>query len=220
MTVETLISTSTPPLKHSDTVEFALGLILDLRVRHLPVVDDDRHVIGILSEDALLDSGGPEMLVSALISAQPVTIAPTAHIFEATGLMIEHHLTTLPVTDENGLYIGLIQRQDLFEWYANTLGTQRPGAILTVEVDERDYSLSRLIYSVEQSEVRVHSISTEPVNAETNRIRVTIKINTVDAARVRHILEHNGYKVVAAYGAGDDEDLTDRIQEFMRYLEV
>ena len=220
MTVETLISTATPPLKHSDTVDFALGLLMEFRVRHLPVVDEDRRVTGILSENRLLDSDGPDVLISELLSGEPVTIAPTAHIFESTGVMIEHDLTTLPVVDSEGYYLGLIQRQDLFEWYARMLGTQRPGAILSVEIDERDYALSQLIHAIEQNDAKVHSISTEPVDKEAGTIQVTIKLNTIDAARVRHILEHNGYKVTAAFGTSGDTDLTERVQEFMRYLEV
>lgn len=220
MTVETLINTATPPLKHSDTVDFALGLLLEFRVRHLPVIDSDGRVTGVLSENRLLDSEGPEVCISELLAGEPVTISPKAHIFESTGVMIEHDLTTLPVVDADGYYLGLVQRQDLFEWYARMLGTQRPGAILTLEIDERDYALSQLIHAIEQNGAKVHSVSTEPVDQEKGTIRVTIKLNTVDAARVRHILEHNGYTVTAAYGEGDDTDLTERVQEFMRYLEV
>jgi CBS domain-containing protein len=192
---------------------------MEFRVRHLPVIDADRKVIGIVSENQLLDSEGPDAVVSSLLKADPVTMSPTEHIFEATGLMIEHDLTTVPVTDEEGSYFGLIQRQDLFEWYARTLGTRRPGAIISLDIQERDYSLSSVIRAIEQADTRVHSVATEPTDPETKSIRVTIKLNTLDAARVRSILEHNGYHVVGSYGT-PEEDLTERIQEFMRYLEV
>ena len=46
-------------------------------------------------------------------------------------------------------------------------------------------------------------------------------VHVTDASRVRHMLEHHGYYVVASFGEDeDDEDLLYRIQEFMRYLEV
>ena len=76
------------------------------------------------------------------------------------------------------------------------------------------------IHAIEQNDAKVHSISTEPVDKVEGTIHVTIKLNTLDAARVRHILEHHGYKITAAYGASEDSDLSGRIQEFMRYLEV
>jgi hypothetical protein len=50
---------------------------------------------------------------------------------------------------------------------------------------------------------------------------VTVKLNATDTARIRHVLEHHGYRVVASFSElEDDNDLQFRIQEFMRYLEV
>ncbi len=50
MTIQNLISWATPPLSPSDTVEHALGLLMEFRVRHLPVVDDTGTLVGLLSE--------------------------------------------------------------------------------------------------------------------------------------------------------------------------
>ena len=40
-----------------------------------------------------------------------------------------------------------------------------------------------------------------------------------DTSRVRHVLEHHGYHVVAAFGEEDGE-LEELVEEFVRYLEV
>ena len=221
MTVETLISTSTPSLGPNDTVEHALGLLMELRVRHLPVVDEDRNLVGILSEEQMLDAEGPEAVISSLLGTNPIFVLPDAHVFEVTRVMLASQLTTVPVLDSKNLYVGLVRRHDLFEWFARMLGTQEPGAILALEVDERDYALSQIIYSIEQNNVQVLSLSTERSPLNNEQLNITLKLNTTDASRVRFILEHHGYKVIAAFGAEDaDEELADRVQEFMRYLEV
>ncbi len=221
MTVETLISNTTPPLKRADTVEYGLGLMMELRVRHLPVVDADRHVVGIVSEDMMLDAAGPDALVDTLLGQDPLSVESDTHVFEVASVMMHHSLTTMPVTDSNREYIGLLRRTDLFEWFARLLSTQEPGAILALEIEERDYALSQVIYAIEQNNVRVLSLSSEQSNRDEGLICVTLKLNTKDAARVRHLLEHHGYRVVAAFGEDETEDdLADRVQEFMRYLEV
>ena len=75
--------------------------------------------------------------------------------------------------------------------------------------------------AIEQSDVKVLSISTEMPADSDGGVRLTVKLNTRDASRVRHLLEHRGYRVVAAFGEDEsDEDLLHRVQEFMRYLEV
>lgn len=221
MTVETLISNSTPPLKPSDTVEHALGLLMELRVRHLPVVEGEKKLVGVLSEEQMLDADGPDAQIATLLGAQPPAVSQDAHVFEVTRVMLDGNLTTVPVLNAENEFVGLVRRHDLFEWFARMLGTQEPGAILALEVEERDYALSQIIYSIEQNDVQVLSLSTERSALNPEKLNITLKMNTTDASRVRFILEHHGYKVIAAFGAEeDDEDLADRVQEFMRYLEV
>jgi predicted transcriptional regulator len=221
MTVESFISTSSPPLKPEDTVEYALGLLLEVRVRHLPVVDSANRVTGIVSEDQLLDASGPDEPVSSMTSGEAVTVEKNAHVFDATKVIMDHELTTVPVVDSDGRYIGLLRRHDLFDRFASLLATQESGAILALEVDERDMLLSQIIYLIEQNDVRVLSAATETKGMPNGRIGVTLKLNVKDASRVKHILEHNGYHVVSSFGEDEgSEELLERVQEFLRYLEV
>ena len=50
MKVQDILNAKTPPLQMDDTVEEALGQLMEHRVRHLPVVEGDA-LVGILSED-------------------------------------------------------------------------------------------------------------------------------------------------------------------------
>ncbi|MDE2996383.1 MAG: CBS domain-containing protein [Bacteroidota bacterium] len=213
-----LISTSTPPLQPDDSVEYGLGLMMELRVRHLPVVSPAGRLLGLLSEEMLLDAESPATTVETLLGAEPISISNGLHVFDATKVMMDHDLTLIPVVDDEQQFQGIVRRHDLFERFARMLATQESGAIVALEVEERDLSLSKIIYVIEQNDVKVLSLSTE---AQGDVVGVTIKLNVREASRVRHILEHHGYKVVAAFGEEEDaEDLLDRVQEFMRYLEA
>ena len=194
---------------------------MEIRVRHLPVVSGEMELTGVLSEEQLLDAANPDVLINSLIGVEPVSISEHAHVFEATKVLMDNNLTTLAVISENGTYLGLVRRHDLFDRFARMLATQANGAIVSLEVTERDAALSRIIHLIEQNDVRVLSLSTETHNDAEGTIGVTIKLNVRDVTRIKHLLEHNGYKVVAAFGEDEDpEDLLDRVQEFMRYLEV
>ncbi len=221
MTVDKLISLATPPLKPSDTVEHALGLMMELRVRHLPVVDDTGALVGLISEEQLLDAFSPEVELTLLIHTRPLSARPDHHVFDVTKSMVQFDLTTLPIADDEGHYVGLVKRHDIFDQFARMLSTQETGAILALEIEPRDYSLARLVHTIEQNDVKVLSIASEPPDSPDGKIRLTLKLNVTDATRVRHMLEHYGYRVVASFGESEDEeDLLHRVQEFMRYLEV
>ena len=222
MNITSLISKNTPPLKATDTVEHALGLMLEMRVRHLPVVDASGMLVSVVSEEQLLDALQSDLELGLLGSGgTPMSGMVDDHVFDLTKTMVRHDLTTLPIIQRSGLYVGLVERHDIFDQFARMLSTQESGAILALEISPRDYSLAMLIHTVEQSDAKVLSVASEPPDETTGKQTVTLKLNTMDASRVRHVLAHHGYNVVASFGESEDEEqLLLRVQEFMRYLEV
>lgn len=222
MTISTLISKTTPPLKATDTVEHALGLMLELRVRHLPVINEAGMLVSVVSEAVLLDALKSDQELQLLeTGGTPVSGYLDDHIFDLTKTMVRHDLTTLPIVARDGRYLGLVERSDIFDQFARMLSTHETGAILALEISPRDYSLARLIHTVEQNNAKVLSVASEPLDENTGTLTVTLKLNTTDASRVRHVLAHHGYDVVASFGEGEaEEELLLRVQEFMRYLEV
>jgi predicted transcriptional regulator len=219
MKVRDAIHSPTPALQATDSVETALGRLLEHHVRHLPVVDADGRLVGIISEARLMDAEGPDEAVESLLIGRPVSVPPEAHIFDAARTLVEHDLSTIPVADSDGQYLGVLRRHDIFDQFARMLSTRQSGAILALEVDPRDYALAKLIHVIEQNEAKVLAVASELPDTSTEKIRVTLKLNVTDTTRVRHVLEHHGYHVVAAFGE-EDEELEELVDEFVRYLEV
>ncbi|PSQ62243.1 MAG: acetoin utilization protein [Bacteroidetes bacterium QH_7_62_13] len=219
MEVRDAIDPSTPALQVSDSVETALGLLMEHHVNHLPVVDDEGDLAGMLSEERLMDAEGPDAEIDSLVVGRPVSVPPEAHIFEAARSMVEHDLSTIPVADTQGQYHGLIRRHDIFDTFAQMLSTQQSGAIVALEVDPRDYALANLVRLIEQNEGKVLAVASEEPETSTGKIRVTLKLNVKDTSRIRHVLEHNGYHVVASFGEAEGE-IEELVEEFVRYLEV
>ena len=219
MKVRDAIHSDTPALQSSDPVEEALGLLMEHHVRHLPVVDAEGRLAGVISEDRLMDAEGPDAPLDSLLIGRPVSVPPDAHIFDAARTMVEHDLSTIPVADAEGQFLGVLRRHDIFDRFARMLSTRQSGAILALEVDSRDYALAKLIHVIEQNEAKVLAVASELPEDASEKIRITLKLNVKETSRVRHVLEHHGYHVVAAFGETDGE-MEELVEEFVRYLEV
>jgi len=218
--IRTLAQEGIPPLKPQDTAQQALDILQEYHVQHLPVVDDSGKLIGVVSEDQLLEAD-PQTEVKQLLQAKPISIDAESHTFDATKLMVQHQLTTLPVVEDDQQYVGLLDRHHLFEKYTLMLSAHEPGAILVVEMDPRDYSLGQLAYIIEQNNAHIRSVFTEPPTVEGAPFRVTLKLDVQECSRIKHVLEHYGYRVTEAFSdASNDEELRQRIEAFMRFLEV
>ncbi len=219
MNARDAIHAATPALQADDTVEDALGLLMEHHVGHLPVVTEDGTLAGLVSETRLMEADGPDTTVGDLVAVRPMHVAPEEHIFNAARTMVQHDLSVVPVATPKGRYLGLIRRHDIFDKFAQMLSTQQAGAIVALEVDARDYALAQLIHLIEQNDGKVLAVASESPEQSTDKIRVTLKLNVKDTARIRHVLEHNGYHVVASFGE-EEEELEELVEEFVRYLEV
>lgn len=217
MTVATLLS-DLAPLATADTVAEALIHLAESHVGHLPVLDPEGHLDSVVSETALRAHPNPDAPLGALVAGEPISIGLDTHVFDAAHLLRQHALGVLPVVAEDGAYAGLVVRQDVFGQLAHMLATEEPGAIVVLDADRRDFSLGQVAQLVEQNGVRILSVSTED-DPGAGRVRVTLKLNVADTARVRHLMAHYDYRVVAVFDEAEN-DLEERAAAFLRYLEV
>lgn len=120
----------------------ALDLMVEHGIRHLPVVEGNRRVCGVLSFDdlraalpvpvsmsvplAVADrSVAEELVVGELMTHAPVTIRHDAPLEEAAQQMADGRFGCLPVVDENGLLDGILSETDLLHALITALWAAR-----------------------------------------------------------------------------------------------
>ena len=217
MTVATILSTL-DPLSTADTVGEALIELAEAHVGHLPVLTPEGALDALVAEAALRAHPDPRAPLGTLVAGEPLSIGLDTHVFDAAHLMRQHALSVLPVVTDGGAYAGLVVRQDVFGQLAHMLATEEPGAIVVLDVARADFSLGQVAQLIEQNGVRILSVSTED-DPGAGRVRVTLKLNVTDTARVRHIMAHYDYHVIAVFDEVAN-DLEERAAAFLRYLEV
>jgi CBS domain-containing protein len=120
---------SPPGVVAPDSLLFdAVALMVDRRVRHLPVVDAGRRVVGMLSDRdvrtavgdpsrALEDEAVRERLratpVSAIMSRGSLTIGARATVPEAARTLVRQDVGALPVVDHEGRLVGIVSYVDV-----------------------------------------------------------------------------------------------------------
>lgn len=98
----------------SASVAEAAALMVRRRIRHLPVVDPDGLLVGLISErDVRRAMGDPASVqVSAVMVRQPHTIGSDASLRDATTVLVEKKFGALPVVDGDQL-VGIITPIDV-----------------------------------------------------------------------------------------------------------
>jgi len=129
MTTAGDLMTSNPVAIGSHTrVDRALELLQTLDIRHLPVVNDDRELIGMLSDRDLRALSipyfvGPEHVgsmrtaldatVASLMNSDVLSVEADADATEVVDLMLEYKIGAVPVTDADGTLVGIVSYMDV-----------------------------------------------------------------------------------------------------------
>jgi CBS domain-containing protein len=118
-----------PAVVAPDSLLFdAVALMADRRVRHLPVVDANHHVVGMLSDRdvrsavaeplrALEDEGARgrlrETRVSAVMTADPLTVPAEALVKDVAWMLIRQDLGAVPVVNAQRRLVGIVSYVDV-----------------------------------------------------------------------------------------------------------
>lgn len=109
-------------LNLDDRVPDAELLMRILHVRHLPVVDGERRLVGLVTQRDLSRAKGPETLVSDVATRNVETCTPETMAREAGLRMLEHKYGCLPVVSD-GRVIGILTESDFVRWAVDELGS-------------------------------------------------------------------------------------------------
>lgn len=89
------------------------------RIRHLPVVRNDR-LVGILSDRDLLryeglDLEGVDTRVGEAMTLAPITCSIDTSVSRVAEIMIGHKIDSIPVVNAVGALVGLVTSSDLLQ---------------------------------------------------------------------------------------------------------
>ncbi|MBX2979730.1 MAG: CBS domain-containing protein [Flavobacteriales bacterium] len=214
-----LISPELVPLKPQDDIGRALDRMEELHVAHLPVVENLR-LVGLVKDQDLSDRNAPLEPVSSCMERVEVPfVRSTQHIYEVVRLMVERNLSAVPVIDELGRYRGAATEQIALRKLAEVTNIREVGSVITLEMNQVDYSLHEIARIVEGNDGRLLSAFTQSLPGS-NRIEVTLKINREDLSSILRTFERYDYYVKTTYqGSRAEEDLRERFEGLMRYLQ-
>jgi acetoin utilization protein AcuB len=219
MLARDLISEVVPALKTSDTGEQALTWMEVFRVKHLPIVNHHQF-LGLISDQDIYDLNDiAEPIGNHELSLQRPYVEDKQHIYEVIEVLSRLKLSLVPVLNAESNYLGVITQEDLTREFANLLAMQHPGGIIVLEMNDNDYSLTEISNIVESNNAKILSMYISNLPGS-NRLSITMKLNTSDITSILTTFDRYNYSVAASYMSAPDMDdfYQDRFDEFLNYL--
>jgi acetoin utilization protein AcuB len=181
------------------------------KIRHLPVIEPDGRLIGIVT-DRDIRSALPykffrespseeekknfaELKIKNIMTKNPMTISPTYTLQDALLMIQDARVGALPVVDENGILSGIISVRDLLRAFINVLGIGEPGTLLCILAEEKVGQLKQIVDAITEENISFGSVLVARY-WEKNKRAVFLYLLTQNVAHVKEKLINMGFAVL------------------------
>ncbi|MBW6519922.1 MAG: CBS domain-containing protein [Desulfoarculaceae bacterium] len=189
----------------------ARRLLTENNFRHLPVVDRDGRLVGMITDRDLRSAYPSSMLaeserllayeqvekavVADIMSVDCVGLTPESTLDDALLLFDRDRMGALPVL-EDGRVVGIFSSRDLLAAYKELFGIGEKGSVL-LGIDDNGQKgfMTRIVTLLEQHEIPFTRLL-RIYDAEHGNHRIYLRLNTFKIAQVVNLLREAGINTV------------------------
>lgn len=189
----------------------ARQLLKTYQIRHLPVVDRKKKLIGIVTDRDLrsaypssVSSNQDKILafeqvgkttVADIMTTSCAALSPEASLDDALLLFDQEKIGGIPILGEEGVVLGFFSILDLAAAYRKLFGMDEKGSVLIgVEDDGRETILSDIVILLEKNGIVLTRLIRLMESEDTGKIYM--RINSQRPAEVYKLLKTQGFSLL------------------------
>lgn len=205
MIVEEIMSKDIITLQPHEKIEKACEIIHSRSVRHIPIVDQDYRVLGIVSDRDVRDVS-PSIFhteehvedlqkpIASIMTEDVITGHPLDFVEDICSIFSEHRIGCLPIVSE-GKLVGIVTETDMLHTLVQLTGANQPSSLLEIKVKNRAGVLTDVASVFRKNKINIISVLVYPDKTENYKILV-FRVQTMNPTTVIHALKDEGYHVL------------------------
>jgi len=206
MIVEEIMNVEPYTLAPTNTVVEALKLMREKKVRHLPVVDEEYHVLGVITErdikealpSSLRDEPNSPVFnakVEEIMVKNPLVGHPLDFVEEVALTFYESRVGCLPIVS-GGKLVGIVTTTDLLYTYIELTGATEPGSKIEIRVSDTPGILFEITKVFHEHHANVQSVLVYPDSENTQNKILSIRVKTLNPLAMIEELRKEGFDVL------------------------
>lgn len=217
MLVTDYISKDFIPPKLNQTVGHGLGIINTYGLTHIPVFEG-LSFIGNISRETLIEND-PEILLSELRDFNEFFyMTENGSLLDAVQNFHNYNSNILTILNTEHQYSGMLMMDDVISALSTMPFISEPGAIMVIEVSQKQFSISEIAKIAESNNARI--IGLFVTGYQEDKISITLKLISDNLTSVGETFERFNYTVIHKFFNDEKEDLMkDRLDMLMKYLD-
>jgi acetoin utilization protein AcuB len=189
----------------------ARELMRDHNIHHLPVLDEQEKLIGVITDRDIRGAMPLEnvrlpdfckkmemvtrLKVGDVMTPDPITIGPHDTIEDALLMFEQKKVGAFPVVDDEGRLRGIISVRDILRAFTNVLGIGQPGTLLCILVEEKVGQLKKIVDAITEEGISFGSVLVARYWDE-NKRAVFPYLLTNNVMRIKQKLKALGFELL------------------------
>ena len=206
MLVEEVMKNEVISITPTTSIAQALFLLQKHRIRHLPVVDNENHVIGIVSDRDVRDAS-PSIFdkesdnivlqneIKSIMSFPVVTVHPLDFVEEIARIFYDQGFASVPVVSNNKL-VGIVTEKDMLYTLIQLTGTHVQSSHIEIKVKHRPGVLPDVTAIFGNRQINIVSLLIYPFKQDPKYKILVIRFQTMNPSPIINDLREAGFELM------------------------
>ncbi|TDE05274.1 CBS domain-containing protein [Flavobacterium sandaracinum] len=196
-----------------DTISTVQVFFDDNHFSHFPIIEQGIYIGSIAGDD--LETFDPEKKVTDYRFTLEGFFARTTTIWlDVLEVFAKNHTNLIPVLDENNIYVGYYEIEDILKFFHETPFLKEPGAIIVVKKAILDYSMSQITQIVESNNGKLLGLFISEADVES--VEVTLKITLGAMNDIIQTFRRYDYEIISEH---QEDSYISNLRERSEYLD-
>ncbi|MCM3317023.1 acetoin utilization AcuB family protein [Rummeliibacillus stabekisii] len=206
MLIEEIMNKQVLTLQPTHTMADAAKLMKERKIRHVPVVDENGKLLGLVTErdlknalpSSLLKDGDTSLYhrtLDQIMITNPIIGHPLDFVEEVALILYEHRIGCLPIVSKGEL-VGIITGTDLLYTYIEITGATKPSSQMEIRVQDRIGALHEVTKIFANHHASILSVLIYPDSKDDENKILSIRLKIMNPLPIIDELRKEGFDVL------------------------
>jgi len=184
------------PIDSQETIASVQDFFADLNFSHFPVVENEIF-IGSIASDDVETFDADKKAIDYKYTLERFFARKSMLWLDVLEVFAKSHTNVIPVLDENNIYVGYYEMEDIMKFFQETPFIKEQGGIIIVQKGLLDYSMGQVTQIVESNNGKILGCFISEADLE--NVQITIKIGVGPMNEIIQTFRRYNYEIISEH---------------------
>jgi len=179
-----------------ETIASVQDFFADLNFSHFPILENGIF-IGSIAADDVETFDADKKAIDYKYTLERFFARKSMMWLDVLEVFAKNHTNTVPVIDENNLYIGYYEMEDIMKFFQETPFLKEQGGIIIVQKGLLDYSMGQITQIVESNNGKILGCFVSEADLE--NVQITVKIGVGPMNEIIQTFRRYNYEIISEH---------------------